>query len=1070
MSDDEQEVRKLNFGLDDDEAEEDNEEEKDNPNDFEDDEDEDEEDLDEEDDDNASRPKKKKKIANPFIDEFADVDDGDDDDEQDDDEEDGYEREADFDPALEKSYLSEDRHRKLDRKRREEEEVNLDQLAQDLKERYGGRSGYNREYQGDLEHVPQRLLIPSVNDPKLWLVKCKIGKEKDTVFNIMRKYFDLLNTDRRIEIYSCFARESLPGYVYIEAEKQIHVNDAIQNCNTLYATQKLQLVPVNEMVDCLTVKKRDVELKVGGWVRIKKGKKYSGDLAQIYDLAGDTGETAILKIIPRIDYTKGTQQNEREDPNLKRKKVARPAAKLFSPDFVLQKSALGRTQIGYTFQGEQFNKSGYMLKELKTSVFTTENVNPSLEEITNFSGNAIGESKNNLAFLAEANIHSVEDFEVGENVEVVSGELANLPGVVLSVENGIVTVKSSNIGLDKALQFPAKQLRKRFSEGEHVKVCNGVHKDETGMILNIFGNVATVLSDSSMKSFEVFIRDMRLSADINASGGVPTGKYDVYDLVQINQNEVGVVTKFEENLLSILNQFGTIQRVRTNNVLKKIETKRAATTDSQGEPCQSNDSVVISDPILHDNKKRGTVLHIYRNYIFVRSREIIENAGVLVSKNTYVTVLGGKKANPANGRGGFVAPQGRGGFGGGRGGRGGGRGRGYGRDPLMNKTVAICGGPYKGYIGIVKDVQGEIARVELHTTYKIISIDRNKLQIPGQNGMDSGRNNSGDHRNAPFGERRNNFDDNYGNRSRGFGDGSRTPGYSGNKTPAWNNNNSGSKTPAWDSGSKTPAWDSGSKTPAWDSGSKTPAWDSGSKTPAWDAGNKTPAWDANNTSYQSSSKKPAWESTYSSALADTPGPDTPYQTDVTTPYGHNPATPNPSTPYHAPQTPSAHYHTPGNNSSTPFHPSTPYDPATPQHNAFGTTTTAPFQKFLKHEVVNWTVVDVEVQVQPDSSQNSFRNGKYDGDKGVIDAIENGGEMLKVFLYDQQETFLIPKSNLIPVIPEIREDVLVTGGDNFEGQIGQLATTDDHQGVVKLRSNERAIDVFPLRFLAKYGRR
>lgn len=183
----------------------------------------------------------------------------------------------------------------------------------------------------------------------------------------------------------------------------------------------------------------------------------------------------------------------------------------------------------------------------------------------------------------------------------------------------------------------------------------------------------------------------------------------------------------------------------------------------------------------------------------------------------------------------------------GRGGRGGpmmGRGRGGPtRDPLMSKSIVIIGGPYKGYLGIVKDINNETARVELHTSYKTVTVQRSQIQLSSQSSRGAP---SGGY--AGTGANSSGYDP---NRAGSYGSGARTPMHDGGRTPAWN---SGSKTPAWDSGSKTPAWDAGSKTPAWNAGSKTPAWDAGSKTPAWDAGSRTPGrsnWESSN--YNSSS-------------------------------------------------------------------------------------------------------------------------------------------------------------------------------------------------------------------------
>lgn len=91
-----------------------------------------------------------------------------------------------------------------------------------------------------------------------------------------------------------------------------------------------------------------------------------------------------------------------------------------------------------------FDGEGYMEKIVKVSSLAIENVNPTLEEITNFTGSSGGlnsSSNKDLEALVEANLHSEGDFEVGEKVEVLSGELAKMQGVVIAVQNGIVTIK-----------------------------------------------------------------------------------------------------------------------------------------------------------------------------------------------------------------------------------------------------------------------------------------------------------------------------------------------------------------------------------------------------------------------------------------------------------------------------------------------------------------------------------------------------------------------------------------------------------------------------------------------------
>lgn len=61
----------------------------------------------------------------------------------------------------------------LDTRRQQEEaeDKSPEQIAREVSKRYGGRQALR--YTGDLNDVPQRLLMPSVHDPSLWQVRVK---------------------------------------------------------------------------------------------------------------------------------------------------------------------------------------------------------------------------------------------------------------------------------------------------------------------------------------------------------------------------------------------------------------------------------------------------------------------------------------------------------------------------------------------------------------------------------------------------------------------------------------------------------------------------------------------------------------------------------------------------------------------------------------------------------------------------------------------------------------------------------------------------------------------------------
>lgn len=137
-------------------------------------------------------------------------------------------------------------------------------------------------------------------------------------------------------------------------------------------------------------------------------------------------------------------------------------------------------------------------------------------------------------------------------------------------------------------------------------------------------------------------------------------------------------------------------------------------------------------------QRKGQVLHVYQSMVvWLHNREYPENGGVFIArarqlapqapKNVSGTSSKGdlSKMNPALTANPYGAPP-SGGMSGAANGGGIGRGRG-GRDNLAGKSVAIIKGPYKTYRGIIKDTNGAMARVELHTMSKILTIGLDSL-------------------------------------------------------------------------------------------------------------------------------------------------------------------------------------------------------------------------------------------------------------------------------------------------------------------------------------------------------
>ena len=336
----------------------------------------------------------------------------------------------------------------------------------------------------------------------------KPGRERDLVFSLMRKAIDVEYTARPLAIMSAFQRDSLPGMIYVEARSAKQVQEAIHGLVGVYPSRGIQLVPIEEMASLLQIKRQETTLTPGTWVRIRRG-KYQGDLAQVMDLT-ENGEDVGLRLVPRIDM------NPRDDASLdpnskKRKKIGtaagsvRPSQRLFNYEEILK--VYGRKNVtkrgnAYVFQNETY-KEGFLEKDFKSSALMSEDVNPTLDEITQFTRRQDGGDDNivNLSVIAEASRKAaIAVLQPGDHIEVFEGEQSGVHGIVDEIAGDVVTITAKGLDLDgQKMEIPARSVRKRFKPGDHVKVMAGQNADETGLVVSVSDNVVTFVSDMSMQ-------------------------------------------------------------------------------------------------------------------------------------------------------------------------------------------------------------------------------------------------------------------------------------------------------------------------------------------------------------------------------------------------------------------------------------------------------------------------------------------------------------------------------------------------------------------------------------------
>lgn len=220
--------------------------------------------------------------------------------------------------------------------------------------------------------------LPSVNDPSLFAVRCKPGKELEVVLQLLqKKQFSSVS----VPIYSAVYTPQAKGFVYVEASSERTVQIALTDIPSAYPFTKvgaeiknITVVPVKERPDVLTVTEArrprtagssgrgagghggddDYDSEGGGggggegdddddegrecvlgasgerlhngdWVRVTRG-PYKGDLAQIVALVADKS-TADVRLVPRFDLVallageqeKARRYADRGDPDAAKK-------------------------------------------------------------------------------------------------------------------------------------------------------------------------------------------------------------------------------------------------------------------------------------------------------------------------------------------------------------------------------------------------------------------------------------------------------------------------------------------------------------------------------------------------------------------------------------------------------------------------------------------------------------------------------------------------------------------------------------------------------------------------------
>lgn len=699
------------------------------------DEDDDEDDEEEDDDDESGPRKKQRRERNRFLDIEAEVSD---DDEEDEDEEDselvreGFITRGDEDDEDITGPNRDDRlHRQLDQNLQKTSEEDAQKLAKELRERYGRSSSKQYRAAAQDGYVPQRFLLPSVDTATVWGVRCRPGKEKELVRKLLKKKFNLDKSmgKKKLKILSIFQRDNYSGRIYIEAPKQSVIEKFTNGVPDIYISQKL-LIPVQELPLLLKPDKSDdVRLEEGSYVRIKRG-IYKGDLAVI-DQISENNLEVLLKVVPRLDYGKFDEIDAETNTRKQRRPTfaQRPPPQLFNPTMALrmdQANLYKRDDRHFTYRNEDY-VDGYLYKSFRIQYLETKNIQPTVEELARFGSKEGALDLTTISQTIRKAQAARVTFQPGDRVEILNGEQRGSKGIVVRTSTDIISVKLPQLAM-KDLEFPISSLRKIFEPGDHVTVVGGENQGDAGLVLAVKNGQVTFVSDQTRANLTISANNLSKSMD-----STPTSsEYALHDIVELSAKNVACVIQAGHDIFKVLDDNGKVSTITKGSILRKINTARSrvTTVDSSGREIKIGDTVVEKVGA----RREGQVLYIQTQQIFIVSKKITENAGVFVVNPMNVEAVASKdntlsglntldltKMNPdvvskmrppqpMNQQGGM------------------------GRDVALGKTVRIRAAGYKGQLGIVRDVNGDKATIELHSKSKHITIDKRKLMYYNKEG------------------------------------------------------------------------------------------------------------------------------------------------------------------------------------------------------------------------------------------------------------------------------------------------------------------------------------------------
>ena len=583
-----------------------------------------------------------------------------------------------------------------------------DDNEEEIAKRYDEKVIEEQDEEDYLEDLDKR---PTSNDPKLWLVKCKIGDEKEILANLYHKYFYFKSKDvkERLKIFSIISYDNLKGKIFIEAFSERDVLYAITGMSNVNPNS-VQIIPIDERMQIFEFDKyQKVDINNNQLVRIKHG-NYEGDLAKVVFIE-DPINKIYISLIPRIYESDKGKIEFNVAAFSKQRSSLRPRQKLFDKS-IKYNSEMTTTHEVYgecTKCGKYKFRDGLLIKPVRISSLETENICPKEEELQKLgcykdeNGIYRDTTDGQKLIISNKKTNSIK-YKKGDNIRFLDEEYKDLVGTVISQEGDKIIAKIDNKDMQGNYEFKVDMITISFKPGDNVYAKSGVNKGKNGIVIKYLDDNSYVIYDEiTQTKFNAKNTDLILSSEMKFNYE-ENPMFKIGDLVRIkNSNILCYIIESTKFILKVVTTRNDIKKISVREVEKINLNKRTTYIDGKGNPIAPENVVKAINGQFKGNK--GTIKCIFKKYVFLHNNDYVKTNGIFCEIKDNLELLGSELL-AENTEKGKVNQR---------------------RVPndikeLIGKTVHVIEGKWKGYNGILIDANDKSIKLELSAKQKTIEL------------------------------------------------------------------------------------------------------------------------------------------------------------------------------------------------------------------------------------------------------------------------------------------------------------------------------------------------------------